>query len=320
MRSEPGARTRCTTRLKRCSSSGVDVIVVDRGAQELARAWSARFEPQRLAAATQRQRDGRRAVRDTNDDGLPSALLEEMLDGVGQRARLPQAAELLLKIREALDERSARLSGPRSVRPTNAVKCALARAIGCSAPGVSVIWIPSSERSGTCASPLLVARNLAQGTKADARCRWSLQIALACGERVARLDAAGFEAALEPAHALLGAAVRERFRRDVAARLLAAGGRRRSRWRRSDLLRCRPLRAAAASGRRCAPRCRRSNRPAVPDARTARSPLLRSRAGAPPCCARRCRAASARDARLRARRRTPARSRRARRTRLCRSW
>ena len=40
----------------------------------------------------------------THDDGLATALLEEMFDRIRQRAGLPQAAEVLLKVGEAAND------------------------------------------------------------------------------------------------------------------------------------------------------------------------------------------------------------------------
>ncbi len=80
-----------------------DVVVVDRGAQHLARARAERRERERLGAAG--QRDGRRraAVDHADDQGRAAAVLEELLDGIGQRAGLPQSAEDAVELGEAAD-------------------------------------------------------------------------------------------------------------------------------------------------------------------------------------------------------------------------
>jgi len=78
-----------------------DVVVVDRGAQRLARARAQRLERERLAVAGQRDGGGRAAVHHAHDDRPLAAALEELLDGVRHRAWLPQAAEHLVELREA---------------------------------------------------------------------------------------------------------------------------------------------------------------------------------------------------------------------------
>ncbi len=80
-----------------------DVVVVDGCAQKLARSGRDRFQRERLVRTTKRERSRRSTIDDANDDRAPAALLEEMLDCVGKRARLPQAAEDLLVVREAVD-------------------------------------------------------------------------------------------------------------------------------------------------------------------------------------------------------------------------
>ena len=80
-----------------------DPVVVDRGAQELARAGRKRLEHERLVARRQADRAAARAVRDAHDDGRAAAVLEVLLDGIGHRGRLPQAAEDALELVEAGD-------------------------------------------------------------------------------------------------------------------------------------------------------------------------------------------------------------------------
>ena len=82
-----------------------EVVVVDRRAQELAGAGAQRLERERRQAR-RRQRQGRRpaAVDDPHDARVAAAILEEeLLDGVGQRARLPQATERRLEVRKAVN-------------------------------------------------------------------------------------------------------------------------------------------------------------------------------------------------------------------------
>ena len=78
-------------------------IVVNRGAQVLARAGVERDQAQCASARGQGYRRGARAVDDAHDARLATAVLEELLDGIGERRRLPQAAEVLLKLDEAPD-------------------------------------------------------------------------------------------------------------------------------------------------------------------------------------------------------------------------
>ena len=81
-----------------------DVVVIDRGAQRLARAGALRLERQDLAAAGQRDRGRRAAVDDPNHHGLSAAVLEILFDRVRERARLPEPAEHLLIVREAVEQ------------------------------------------------------------------------------------------------------------------------------------------------------------------------------------------------------------------------
>ena len=80
-----------------------DAVVVDRRAQEFARAGRLGLQHERLAAGRQRQRAAARAILDPHDDRDAAAVLEVLLDRIGQRARLPEAAENPLKLREARD-------------------------------------------------------------------------------------------------------------------------------------------------------------------------------------------------------------------------
>src|SRR6185437_3254886 len=61
---------------------------------------------QRQQTRRRAQRDRRRpcAIHDAHDISLRSAILEELLDRVGQRGGLPQTAEMVLELREAADE------------------------------------------------------------------------------------------------------------------------------------------------------------------------------------------------------------------------
>jgi len=80
---------------------GADVVVVHRGAQRLARARAQCRERQRFTVAG--QRDGRRcaAVHDAHDHRVPATVVEELLDGVAECARLPEASEHLVELGEA---------------------------------------------------------------------------------------------------------------------------------------------------------------------------------------------------------------------------
>jgi len=80
-----------------------DVVVVHRGTQQLARSRAERRERERVLAAGQRDRGGRTAVHDAHDQGDLAAILEELLDGIGERARLPEAPERVLELGEAAD-------------------------------------------------------------------------------------------------------------------------------------------------------------------------------------------------------------------------
>ena len=78
-----------------------DAVVVDRCAQALARARIDAREAQRCAACG--KRDGGRpcAVGDAHDERFAPAVLEELLDSVGKRGWLPEAAKELLELCEA---------------------------------------------------------------------------------------------------------------------------------------------------------------------------------------------------------------------------
>jgi hypothetical protein len=84
-----------------------DAVVVDGRAQELARAGRERLDHQRLAACGQLDRAAARAVRDAHDNGGVPAVLEVLLDRVGERRRLPEAAEDALEFVEARDPHRA---------------------------------------------------------------------------------------------------------------------------------------------------------------------------------------------------------------------
>ena len=82
-----------------------DAVVIDRGAQVLARARRETQQRQR-AATGRRQRDRRRpsTIGDAHDDRPPTAVLEELLDRIGQRGGLPETTEHPLVLGEALDD------------------------------------------------------------------------------------------------------------------------------------------------------------------------------------------------------------------------
>jgi len=80
---------------------GPDVVVVDRRPQCLSRTGTQRLERQRIRPAGQRNRRRASAVDDAYDDRGSTAVLEILLDGIGQRARLPQPAEDRVKFGEA---------------------------------------------------------------------------------------------------------------------------------------------------------------------------------------------------------------------------
>jgi len=77
-----------------------DVVVVNRGTQRFARARTQRLERERLVVAGKGDGGGRPAVQHADDDRAPATALEELLDGVRQRARLPQPAEHLVELGE----------------------------------------------------------------------------------------------------------------------------------------------------------------------------------------------------------------------------
>ena len=58
-------------------------------------------------AAGQAERAAARAVRDAHDDRGAPAVLEELLDGIGKRGRLPEAAEDALELVESGDAHGA---------------------------------------------------------------------------------------------------------------------------------------------------------------------------------------------------------------------
>jgi len=80
-----------------------DVVVVDRRPQHLPRARAQRRQRQRLAATGQGERRRRAPVHDPHHDRVAAAVLEELLDGVGERARLPEPAEDGVELGEASD-------------------------------------------------------------------------------------------------------------------------------------------------------------------------------------------------------------------------
>ncbi len=81
----------------------LDAVVVDGRPQVLTRAGVQSDELQQRGARGQCDRRRVRSIDDAHDVGAPTAVLEELLDGVGQGGWLPQAAEMLLEFAEARD-------------------------------------------------------------------------------------------------------------------------------------------------------------------------------------------------------------------------
>src|SRR5205823_3473993 len=79
----------------------IDGVVVDRGAQVFARAGADTAQDEAAARRGQRQRGRTRPVRHAHDDRAAPAVLEELLDRVAQRGRLPEAAEHTRVVGEA---------------------------------------------------------------------------------------------------------------------------------------------------------------------------------------------------------------------------
>ena len=179
-------------------------------------------------------------------------------------------------------------------------------------PGVSAMLHPLTCRTDPDdrrAPPEVSARGVRTTARATAGC--ALYSTSAANVSQPSSDALG-EAALEPAHALLGRAVRPALRADRAGPASAAG-RRRSRRPRSSASSMSP---ASSSLRAICVECAHtpaSNRPAARAAPT-RCPVACCSPRAARARARSCRAGSARGGRPRARSRRPARSRRARRS------
>src|SRR5437667_223797 len=95
--------TPCSANSPVAALGAVQAVIVHRGAQVLARAGVQRHEPQLRSSGG--KVDGRRAgaVGDAHDERLAAAVLEELLDRVGDRRRLPQPAEVPLELPEAAD-------------------------------------------------------------------------------------------------------------------------------------------------------------------------------------------------------------------------
>ena len=93
-----------------------DAVVVDGGAEEFARSGRKGLEHQRLVRSGQAQRAAARAIRDAHDDRGAPAVLEELLDGVGKRGWLPQAAENALELVETGDAHGT-IHGPAQAPP-----------------------------------------------------------------------------------------------------------------------------------------------------------------------------------------------------------
>src|SRR6185312_7190780 len=81
-----------------------DIVVVDAGAQKFPGARTQRPQSQPRIAGGQLQRRAARAVHHAHHQRFAAAVVEELLDGVAERARLPQAAEHMLEFRESRDE------------------------------------------------------------------------------------------------------------------------------------------------------------------------------------------------------------------------
>jgi len=80
-----------------------DAVVIDGGAQELARAGRERLQHEPLHARRQLDRAATRAVGDAHHDRRAPAVLEILLDRIRQRRRLPEASEDALEFVEAGD-------------------------------------------------------------------------------------------------------------------------------------------------------------------------------------------------------------------------
>jgi len=80
--------------------AGRDVVVVDGGSQDFARAGTECLEHQLFVATGQADGGRRAAVHDAHDDRFAAAVIEVLLDGVRQHARLPEPAEYLLVLGE----------------------------------------------------------------------------------------------------------------------------------------------------------------------------------------------------------------------------
>src|SRR5207245_2781729 len=102
-------------------------VIVHRGAQVLARAGVQRHEPQLRSSGG--KVDGRRAgaVGDAHDERLAAAVLEELLDRVGDRRRLPQPGEVPLELAEATDGEHLGAWPPRTARVPPPPACARPR-------------------------------------------------------------------------------------------------------------------------------------------------------------------------------------------------
>jgi hypothetical protein len=81
-----------------------DIVVIDTRTQKFASAGTRRLQSKELLARAQGESRGTGTVDHPDDDCLGAAVLEEMLDRVGQSARLPQSPEGMLELDEARDE------------------------------------------------------------------------------------------------------------------------------------------------------------------------------------------------------------------------
>jgi len=80
-----------------------DVVVVHRRAQCLARTRAQCRKRERLTPAGQRDRRRHASVHYAHDHGVAAAAVEELLDRVGERARLPQPAEQVVELGKTVD-------------------------------------------------------------------------------------------------------------------------------------------------------------------------------------------------------------------------
>ncbi|MBK7251041.1 MAG: hypothetical protein IPI06_09245 [Gammaproteobacteria bacterium] len=78
-----------------------DTVVVDGRTQVFATARAEPDDAELTGAGAQRDRGRSSAIRDAHHVCLAPAIFEELFERIGQRRRLPQAAEDLLKLREA---------------------------------------------------------------------------------------------------------------------------------------------------------------------------------------------------------------------------